>query len=399
MIARSILAACALALALPALSTATLAQNAPIKIGVLTDEAGPFADSGGAGSTLAAEMAVADFGGTVAGRKIEVIHADTGNKPDVASAVARRWFDNEGVDMIVDLPVTPIAFAVQEVAKAKNKTVMITSSATSDITAKNCTVGSTHWADDTAALAIGTGTAVLAAGGKSWYFIAVDTAFGAALTAATTKVVEAGGGKVAGVAKHPINLSDFASFILQAQNSGAQIIGLPTVGQDFINAVKQAHEFGIGLTDKQRLVGFIVFITDIHALGLETTQGLIVTSGFYWDQNDASRAFAKRFMEKRGKMPTKTQAGTYAAVTHYLKGVKEAGTNDTAAVGKAMRKIPVEHMGKKGAVREDGRVLYDLALYQVKKPGESKGPWDYYSKLRDIPASEAFLPMNEACKL
>ena len=395
MTARSILAlATLLALAAPA-----LAQEAPVKIGVLTDEAGPFADSGGAGSILAAEMAVADFGGVVAGRKITVIHADTANKPDVAAGVARRWFDTEGVDVIVDLPVTPIAFAVQQVAKEKNKSVMITSSATADITAKNCTVGSTHWADDTAALALGTGAAVVSAGGKSWYFIAVDTAFGAALTAATTKVVEAGGGKVLGTAKHPINLSDFASFILQAQSSGAQIIGLPTVGQDFINAVKQAHEFGIGLTDKQRLVGFIVFITDIHALGLDTTQGLIVTSGFYWDQSEAARAFAKRFVAQRGKMPTKTQAGTYAAVTHYLKGVKEAGSTDTAAVGKAMRKIPVDYMGKKGMVREDGRVLYDLALFQVKKPGESKGAWDYYTKLRDIPAAEAFLPMNDACRL
>ena len=374
-----------------------LAQNAPLKIGVLTDESGPYADSSGPGSILAAEMAVADFGGSVKGRKIEIVHADTQNKPDVASAIARRWFDTEGVNAVVDLPVTPIAAAVQALAKEKNRTVMITASATSDFTAKWCSPVSTHWADDSHALAAGTAKAISASGPKSWYFITVDIAFGAALQRDATEVIEATGGKVLGTAKHPVNAPDFSSLLLQAQNSGAQEIGLASVGNDLVNEVKQAHEFGIGKDGKQSLIAFLVYIQDINALSLNTAQGLHVTAGFYWDQNDKARAFARRFFDKRKMMPSKNHAEIYTAVLHYLQAIDKAGTDEAVAVNKAMRAAPVDYFGRSATLRGDGRVLYDLTLYRVKKPADSKAPWDYYEKVRDIPAAEAFLPANPAC--
>ena len=374
-----------------------LAQTAPLKIGVLTDEAGPYADSSGPGSILAAEMAVADFGGTVKGRKIEIVHGDTQNKPDVAAGVARRWFDTEGVAAVVDLPVTPVAFAVQQIAREKNRTVMITASATSDFTAKACSPVSTHWADDSHALAAGTARAISASGPKNWYVLTVDIAFGAALQRDATEVIEAKGGKVLGSSKHPVNASDFSSLLLQAQQSKAQEIGLASVGGDLVNEIKQAHEFGIGKDGAQSLIAFLVYIQDINALGLETAQGLNVTSGFYWDQSDKARAFAKRFFEKRKMMPSKNHAEIYTAVLHYLQAVEKAGTDEAVAVGKAMRAAPVDYFGRNATLRADGRLLYDLTLFRVKKPAESKAPWDYYARVRDIPASEAFLPMNPAC--
>ncbi|MFO1115649.1 MAG: ABC transporter substrate-binding protein [Beijerinckiaceae bacterium] len=387
------------AVALGALLVAApaLAQNAPLRIGVLTDEAGPYADSAGPGSILAAEMAAADFGGTVKGRKIEIVHADTQNKPDVAAGIARRWFDTEGVAAIVDLPVTPIAAAVQQLAKEKNRSVLITASATSDFTAKWCSPVSTHWADDSHALAAGTAKAISASGPKSWYFLTVDIAFGAALQRDATEVIEATGGKVLGASKHPVNAPDFSSLLLQAQNSGAQEIGLASVGGDLVNEIKQAHEFGIGKDGKQSLIAFLVYIQDINALGLNTAQGLNVTSGFYWDQNDKARDFSKRFFEKRKMMPSKDHALIYTAVKHYLQGVDKAGTDEAVAVNKAMRAAPVDYFGRPATVRGDGRVLFDLTLYRVKKPAESKAPWDYYEKVRDIPAAEAFLPANPSC--
>ncbi len=380
------------------LAGAASAQNAaPLRIGVLTDESGPYADSSGPGSILAAEMAVADFGGAVKGRRIEIVHADTQNKPDVASSIARRWFDTEGVNAIVDLPVTPIAAAVQQLAKEKNRTAMITASATSDFTSKWCSAVSTHWADDSHALAAGTAKAISADGPKSWYFVTVDIAFGAALQRDATEVIEATGGKVLGVSKHPVNAPDFSSLLLQAQASGAQKVGLASVGGDLVNEIKQAHEFKIGLDGKQALIAFLVYIQDINALGLNTAQGLNVTSGFYWDQSDSSRAFSKRFFEKRKMMPSKNHAEIYTAVLHYLRAVDKAGTDEAVAVNKAMRAAPVDYFGKAATVRADGRVLYDLELYRVKKPDESKAPWDYYAPVRAIKASEAFLPMSPAC--
>lgn len=382
------------------LSTAAQAQfaNDVVKIGVLTDEAGPYADSAGPGSTLAAEMAVADFGGTVKGHKVEIVHADTANKPDVAAGVARRWFDTEGVSAIVDLPVTPVAFAVQDLAVAKKKTVMITAAATTDITTKRCNVVSSHWADDNNALAGGTAKAIMASGaGKSWYFVTVDIAFGGALQSDATKVIEAGGGKVLGSAKFPVNNADFTSLLLTAQGSKAEDIGLAAVGNDLVTAIKQAHEFGLGKPPGPSLVGFLIYINDIHALGLETAQGLNVASSFYWDQNDEARGFAQRFFAKRQSMPSRDQAVIYVAVKHYLQAIDKAGTDDAAAVGKAMRELPIDYFGKKASLRADGRLISDLTLFRVKAPDQSKKPWDYYEPVRTIPASEAFLPMIETC--
>jgi branched-chain amino acid transport system substrate-binding protein len=368
----------------------------PLRIGVLTDETGPYADSGGPGSILAAQMAVADFGADALGRKIEIVHADTLNKPDVAAGIVRKWFDVDGVSAVVDLPVTPVAFAVQALAKEKNRTVMITASASSEFTSKACSPVSSHWADDGHALAAGTAKAISQGGAKSWYFLTVDIGFGASLQRDATEVIESFGGKVVGSAKHPIGLADFSSLLLQAQGSGAEEIGLASVGGDLVSEIKQAAEFGIGRDGKQSLVGFLVYIDDINALGLDVARGLNVTTGFYWDQNDSARAFAKRFFAKRNMMPSKNQATIYVAVKHYLEAVKAAGTDEAVAVNKAMRAAPVDFLGRPATLRSDGRLLYDLTLYRVKSPSQSKGAWDYYAPVRDIPASEAFLPANTA---
>ncbi len=378
-------------------AAAALAQGtAPLKVGVLTDLTGPFADSGGAGSVLAATMAARDFGGTVLGRKIEIVSGDTLNKPDVASAVARKWFENEGVSAVVDLPVTPIGFAVQAIAKDLNKTVMITAAATSDFTAKTCSIQSTHWSDDTHALAAGTSRELVAAGSKSWEFLAVDTAFGTALVKDASDVITETGGKVVGTVRHPIGAMDYSSLLIQLQASKAQMIGLATVGNDLTNVIKQAKEFGIGADGSQSLVAFLVFITDIHALGPDVAQNLVVSTGFYWNRNDETRAFARRFFDERKAMPTKTQAGVYAAVTHYLKSVAAAGTDEAKAVGAKMRELPVTYYGKPASVRSDGRVLFDLDVFKVKPKSQVTTPWDYYQLVRTIPASAAFLPVNKA---
>ena len=370
-----------------------------IRVGVLTDETGPYSDSAGPGSILAAKMAAEDLGGVVKGHKIEIIDADTQNKPDVAAGIARRWYDTEGVSAIVDLPVTPIAFAVQEIARQKNKTVMITASAASELTSKSCSPVSTHWADDTHALAAGAARALSADGGKPWFFITVDIAFGAALQRDATEVIQAAGGSVVGSVRHPVGASDFSSLLLQAQASGANIIGLASVGGDLVNILKTAGEFGIGHDGKQNLAGFLVYINDVNALGLDIAKGLYITSGFYWDQNDASRAFAKRFYARQHAMPSKNQAEVYTAVRHYLEAIATVGGDDAVAVNKAMRAAPVDYFGHNASIREDGRVLYDVTLYRVKDRADSKYPWDYYQALRTIPASEAFLPINhDACK-
>jgi branched-chain amino acid transport system substrate-binding protein len=375
---------------------------APLKIGVLTDLSGPYSDSGGPGSVLAAQMAVADFGGTLGGtlkgRKIEIISGDTLNKPDVASGVARRWFDTEGVAAVVDLPVTPVAFAVHALAKQSNKNVLITAAATSDLTSKMCMPQSVHWADDTHALAAGTAKELVANGAKSWQFIAVDIAFGAALVKEASDVVTASGGTVTGTVRHPVGATDYSSLLLQAQTSKAQMIGLASVGGDLVNVIKQSKEFAIGADGSQSLVAFLVYITDIHALGLDVAQNLVVTSSFYWDQNDQSRAFAKRFFDTRKAMPTKNQAAVYASVMHYLRAVDAAGTDEAVAVGKKMRELPVTYFGRPSSVRSDGRVVFDLDVYRVKKKADQKAPWDYYTPVRKIPAAEAFLPVNaQAC--
>ncbi len=369
--------------------------EAAVKIGVLTDESGPYADSGGPGSVLAARMAAADFGGSLLGHSVEIVHADTQNKPDVAGAVARQWYDTEGVDAIVDLPVTPIALAVQQAAREKRRTVMITGAAITDFTQKLCAPVSTHWADDTHAMTTGTAREVVREGGKTWFFITVDFSFGKALEAAAKSVIEADGGRVLGSAYFPIGNTDFSAQLVAAQSSRADVIGLASVGNDQVNVIKQAAEFGIQGRGRQRLAGFLVYITDIHALGLPICQGLAFTSGFYWDQTDAARSFSKRFHAEQSAMPTREQAATYVASLHFLKSMAQAGTRDPLAVARAMRVLPVDYLGHPATVRGDGRVLYDLTLYRVKPPRRSRSPWDYYEPLATIVAAEAFLP--QAC--
>jgi branched-chain amino acid transport system substrate-binding protein len=375
---------------------AAYAQGNPVRVGVLTDENGPYADSGGAGSIVAAQMAVQDFGGTVLGRKIEIQHADTQNKPDVAGTIARSWYDS-GVDMIIDLPVTPVAASVQQIAREKGRTVMITAAAVTEFTSKNCAPISSHWADDTHAMATSTGAILTGLpGAHRWFFITVDFSFGAALQEEAAKVIQAHGGTVIGTAKFPIGNADFSSQILQAQASGASIIGLASVGGDQVNLIKQSAEFGLQ-SHGAKLGGFLVYITDIHALGLQVAQGLSFPASYYWDQNDASRVFAKRFQAERKAVPTQNQAAIYAGTAHFLKAMAQAGTDDPLAVNKAMRAMPVSFFGKPCTMRADGRLLYDVTLYRVKSPAESHGPWDYYTEIGTIPPGEAFLAANPAC--
>ena len=375
---------------------AARAQSGPIRIGVLTDEAGPYASSGGAGSIAAARMAVQDFGPSVLGQAIEIVHADTQNKPDIASGIARQWYD-QGVDAITDLPVTPIAAAVQQVAREKSRTVMITAAAITEFTSKLCAPISSHWADDTHAIAAGSTQVLTKAGGNTWFFISVDFSFGAALQAEAAKVIEANGGKVIGTAKFPLGNTDFSSQILQAQSSGAKVIGLASVGGDQVNLIKQMAEFGLQAKGGQTLAGFLVYLTDIDALGLATAQGFRFPTSFYWDQSEGTRAFGKRFFAERKAMPTQNQANIYAATTHFLKAMAKAGSRDPVAVNMAMRAMPLAFFGQDTTMRGDGRVLHDLTLYRVKAPAESTAPWDYLAPIGSIPASDAFIPMNAAC--
>ncbi|MCW2236284.1 ABC transporter substrate-binding protein [Azospirillum canadense] len=383
-----------IALALVAGSAA--AQGAKqVKIGVLADEQGFASDIGGTGATLAAKMAVEDFGGSVLGRPIEVVSADMQNKPDVASNIVRQWFDVDGVDMVTDIPVSSVALAVQSVAREKKKVLMISAATTTELTNAQCSPYTIHWADDTNALAVGTTRAVVESGGKSWFFITADFAFGAAMEKAATEAIKQAGGTVVGGVKHPIGTSDFGSYLLSAQGSGAKVVALANVGSDTITAIKQAAEFGLP-AGGQTLVGYIVFITDVHSLGLDLAKGLYVTESFYWDQNDQTRAWSKRFLDRHGKVPSKEQANTYLATLHWLKAVKEAGTTEAEPVTARMKAMPTDYFGRPGSVRKDGRVLYDLTLYQVKGKAESKGPWDYYTPIRSIPAGEAFLPLEKS---
>jgi branched-chain amino acid transport system substrate-binding protein len=361
----------------------------PLRIGVLTDENGPYASSGGTGSIAAARMAAQDFGGA----DVEILHADTQNKPDIAGSLARQWYDS-GVDAIVDLPVTPVAAAVLQVAREKGRTVMITAAAISEFTSKLCAPISSHWADDTHALATGVGRLVR---GGTWFFITVDFSFGQALQAAATHVIEAQGGRVVGTAKFPIGNTDFSGQIVQAQSADAGVIGLASVGGDQVNLIKGAAEFG--LNRGHTLAAFLVYITDIQALGLglEVAQGLRFPTSFYWDQTDATRAFARRFLAARGAVPTQNQANVYAATLHFLKAVQAAGTRDPLAVGRAMRAMQVAFFDIPTTLRANGRVLHDVVLYRVKAPAQSHGPWDFLEPVGRVPAAEAFLPANPTC--
>jgi len=361
-----------------------------IKIGVLADMSSLYADLGGPGSVTAAQMAVEDFGGSVLGKKVEVVSADHQNKPDIGASIARQWFDTDGVQMITDLTTSSVALAVQEVAREKNKVLMITGAASSDLTGKNCAPTSIHYAYDTTALANGTGAAVVKAGGTTWFFITADYAFGHALQKDTASVVEANGGKVVGSVNVPLNTADFSSYLLQAQASKAQIIGLANAGGDTINSIKQAAEFGI-VKGGQKLAGLLLFVSDVHSLGLQTAQGLELTESFYWDQDDQTRAWSKKFFDKTGKEPTMTQAGVYSAVTQYLNAIKASNSIDGPTVVKYLQSKPInDFMIRNGHLQPDGSVVHDMYLYQVKTPAESKGQWDLYNLVATIPGAEAF---------
>jgi len=387
----------ALAAQIPSAALAgTKVSDGVVKIGVLTDMSGTYSDLAGPGSLLAVQMAVADYQAKEKPDfKIEVISADHQNKGDIAAIKAREWIDQEKVDMIADLVTTSTALAVMKVAKEKNRITMVSGAASTPITNEQCTDTNVHYTYDTYALATGTGRAVVKQGGKTWFFLTADYAFGKALEKDTTEVVLEEGGKVLGHVLHPFPAQDFSSFLLQAQSSGAQVIGLANAGNDTINAIKQAAEFGI--TPKQTLAGLLMFITDVHSLGLKISQGMYLTTGFYWDLNDETRAWSKRFNEKKGRMPTMVQAGDYSMVTHYLEAVKAAGTDDTMAVMAKMRSTPInDFFAKNGKIRVDGRMVHDMYLAQVKKPEESKYAWDYYNIRQTIPGDQAFIPLSKS---
>jgi len=395
-------AATGLALALSAGTAGAQVSGDAVKIGILNDQSGPYADFGGKGSVTAAQMAIEDFGGKVLDKPIQLLSADHQNKPDVGVSIARQWFDAEGVDMIGELTTSSVALAVQDLAKERNRVNIVVGAATSRLTGDACSPTGFHWAYDTYALSRGTGGAVVESGGKTWYFLTADYAFGHQLEKDTSEFVKAAGGEVIGSVRHPLNTADFSSFLLQAQASGAQVIGLANAGTDTTNSIKQAAEFGI-TQGGQKLAGLLFTLTDAHALGLDKAQGLTLTEGFYWDRNDQSREWSKRYMEKTGRMPNMIQAGTYSAVTHYLKAVKAAGTDDAKAVAAKMKEIPVEDVfvGESGGkVRKDGRMTHDMYLFEVKKPSDSKQPWDYYTLVKTIPGDDAFLPLEKsACPL
>ncbi|BAT61323.1 hypothetical protein GJW-30_1_03880 [Variibacter gotjawalensis] len=368
-----------------------------IRIGVLNDMSSLYADITGPGSVVAAKMAVEDFGAEKKGMKVEIIGADHQNKPDIGANTARTWFDTGAVDAVFDVPNSAVALAVNQVAREKNKVFVSSGPGTADLTGPQCSPNHVHWTFDTWALAHGTGKAVVATGGNTWFFLTADYAFGHALERDTSAVVEASNGKVLGKVRHPINSSDFSSFLLQAQASKAKVIGLANAGGDTINSVKQAAEFGI-VKGGQSLAGLLVFVTDIHSLGLETAQGLIFTEAFYWDRNEESRAFSKRFAPQyKNQMPSMVQAGVYAGVLHYLKAVEALKDDrDGKAVVAKMKEIPTDDpLFGKGMIRADGRKIHDMYLLEVKKPSESKGPWDYMKVRATIPAAEAFRPLAE----
>jgi branched-chain amino acid transport system substrate-binding protein len=383
------LVACGVLLAAPA-----FAQG--VKIGILNDQSGVYADYGGKYSLEGAKMAIEDFGGSVLGQKIEIVSADHQNKPDLATSIARRWYEVEGVDMITELTTSSVALAVQELSKEKKKIDIVVGAATSRITGDACTPYGFHWAYDTRALAVGTGGALVKAGGDTWFFLTADYAFGYALEKDTSTIVTQNGGKVVGSVRVPLNSSDFSSFLLQAQSSKAKIIGLANAGLDTTNSIKQAAEFGI-VRGGQKLAGLLMTLAEVHGLGLEAAQGLVLTEGFYWDQNDRTRAFAERFIKRTGRMPSMIHAGTYSATLQYLKAVKAAGTKDSDAVAKKLKELPVnDAFTDNGKVLENGRMVHDLYLFEVKKPSESKKPWDYYKQIAVVPGDKAFFAAKES---
>ncbi len=387
------------ALAVVLASSTALAQQVTVKIGVLSDMSSLYADIGGPGSVAAAKLAVADFNATNKDVKVEIVSGDHQNKPDVGSSIANQWLDVEKVDMIVDVPNSGVALAVNEIIRGKNKVFINSGAASSDLTGAKCSPNTVHWTYDTWMLANGTGKAIVKTGGDTWFFLTADYAFGHALERDTSAVVEKNGGKVIGKVRHPINTSDFSSFLLQAQTSKAKVIGLANAGGDTINSIKAAAEFGI-TKGGQSLAGLLVFASDVNALGLPTAQGLTLTETWYWDQNDANRAWSKKWQAERGgsgKFPTMVQAGVYSGITHYLKAVAalKSGADGKAVVAK-MKEMPTDDaLFGKGTIRADGRKVHDAYLYEVKKPADSKHPGDFYNVRATIPAAEAFRPLKD----
>jgi branched-chain amino acid transport system substrate-binding protein len=378
-------------------SSSVFAQQAgqPLKIGILSDLSSVYSDIGGSGNVEATKMAIEEFGGSMFGTPIELLTADPQNKPDTAASIVRKWYENDGVDMIIDMPTSATALAGMELSKQFEKIMIITDAASSDITGKSCSPFTAHWTYDTYANAHTVGGAIVKNGGDTWFFITADYVFGHSIERDTGEVVKAAGGKVLGSVKHPLNTPDFSSYLLQAQSSKAKIIGLANGGGDTINAIKQAGEFGI-VSGGQNLAAIVMFISDVHSLGLKLAQGLIITEAYYWDLNDRTRAFGKRFFERMKRMPTMNQAATYSATLHYLKAVQAAGTKETRPVMAKMRATPVrDAFTDNGILREDGRMVHSMFLFEVKKPEESKGPWDYYKVLAEVPGDQAFRPLNE----
>jgi branched-chain amino acid transport system substrate-binding protein len=373
----------------------TISDDA-VKIGVLTDMSGQFSHESGEGAVMAVKMAVEDFGGKVLGKPIEVLVADHQNKPDTASGLARKWFDVDHVDMVANLINSSIALTVSQLAKEKNRIAIINGSGSSRLTNDACTPNSVHYAYDTYALARGTGSALLKAGRKSWYFLTADYAFGHALEADTSAVVKGLGGEIVGSTRYPIETFDQSSFLLQAQASKAQVIGLAGSGTVLVNAIKSAQEFGIA-KGGQTLAGLLVWITDIKSLGLSAAQGLVLTNAFYWDRDDETRVWSRRFHERMKRMPHMGDAGDYSSTMHYLKAIEAAGTDEAQAVMSKMREMPInDFFAKNGRIREDGRMVHDMYVYEVKKPSESKGDWDYYKLREVIPGEQAFRPLKDS---
>ena len=368
-----------------------------LRIGVLNDASGPYADAGGAGSVLAARMAAEAFGGKVLGAPIEILSGDHQNKPDVGLTIARRWLDEQGVAAITDVPTSSVAFAVQDLTRSKRRIFIDSGAAAAELSGRACSPYAIQTADDTTALSVGTVHAAVASGLKSWFFLTADFAFGHAIQADGTKVIESMGGKVLGSVLHPPGTADFSAFLLQAQASGAQAIALANAGADTINTIKQAAELGFSHGD-QHLVGLILFLTDVHALGLSQAQGLLLTDGFYWDMSPQARAWSEKFFDRFKRMPTREQATAYATVMHYLAAVRDAGTDTAEPVMAKMRSTPMEYFGQTGPIRSDGRFVHDLALYQVKTPNESHGEWDLYRRVQTVPGEQAFgAKPNIAC--
>lgn len=390
----------AIALAAAAMIPGSVSASAQIsdevvKIGVLSDMSSLYSDSTGAGSLIAAQMAAADFNGQVKGKPIEVIGADHQNKPDIGSSIARQWYDTGKVDVIVDVPTSSVALAVQQITKDKNRVLLMSGTAASDLTGPACSPNGIHWTYDTYALGKVVGKAMVARGEDTWFFITVDYVFGHSLERDTASVVKSSGGQVLGAVRVPLNTQDFSSFLLQAQASRAKVVGLANTGGDMQNAIKQASEFGLQ-AGGQKLAALLFDVTDANSLGLRTAQGMIVAAGFYWDMDEGTRTFSQRFMQRAKHMPTMFQAGVYSAVTHYLKAIDAIGTDEAKAVVAKMKATPVnDFFAKNGRIREDGRMVHDMYLMQLKSPAESAGPWDFYKLLTTVAGDQAFRPLEE----